>query len=390
MGQTEKQPEINMETAISRGLTGLPRFIFRHVAGDQYPTLVFVAGLHGNEPASVQAMQRVFEKMPETLGGNLYALVGNRLALAGNHRFLEIDLNRAWTAAELSKADDSNPEKRDEWSELADLKQQITDIIARHGHRKLVFFDLHTTSADSCPFLPFNDALMNRDVAEKFPVPLILGIEEHLEGSFMSYINDLDFPALAFEGGSHSDPASVDRHAAFIQLSLHHFEIRHLSARQVDEMNAILRPVAPVSPGFYEILFRYHVPDNSGFTMRPGFRNFQSIQQGDILAKNYGGSISAPESGRIFMPLYQEKGSDGFFIVRRVSVFWLRASALLRRWRVQRLVKFLPGVEKHPSRRRVYVVNPRVTRFLHRQVFHLLGFRVQSVSESKVLLVQRD
>ncbi len=373
-----------------QGETDLPRYIYRHVAGDEYPTLVFVGGIHGNEPAGVQAMQLVFDNIPEKIKGNVYALTGNRLALAQKQRFLEVDLNRAWTAEDFTKAAKTDSDLHNEWVELADLRQQISEIIGRHGHHKLVFFDLHTTSSDSCPFLPFNDALMNRAVAEKFPVPLVLGIEEHLQGSFMSYINDLDFAALAFEGGSHHDPASVERHAAFIRLTMHHVGVLPLGDNELNGLNVVLQPDLGIRPGFYEILFRFEVTDNSRFAMQPGYLNFQQITKGELLAQSAKGVVRAPQSGRIFMPLYQNKGSEGFFIVRRVSAFWLRASAILRRLRIQRLVVILPGVHKHPSRTRIYLANPRITRFMHREIFHLLGFRIKPLESGELMLIQRD
>lgn len=379
-----------MELSNPQDESGLPRYIFRHIAGDEYPTLVFVAGLHGNEPAGVRAMQMVFENISEKINGNVYALTGNRLALAQKQRYLEVDLNRAWTAEDFAKADRAVSGVRDEWTELSELKDQVTEIIARHGHNKLVFFDLHTTSAASCPFLPFNDALMNRAVAEKFPVPLVLGIEEHLQGSFMSYINDLEFAALAFEGGSHHDPASVERHSAFVKLAMHHLGVLPLGDNELSGLNVILQPELGISPGFYEILFRFEVTDNSRFAMQPGYLNFQRIDKGELLARSVGGVVHSPRRGRIFMPLYQNQGSDGFFIVRQVSAFWLRTSAFLRRLRVQRLIAYLPGVRKHPFRLRIYLANPRITRFLHREIFHLLGFRIKHLESGELMLIQRD
>jgi succinylglutamate desuccinylase len=51
------------------------------------------------------------------------------------------------------------------------------------------------------------------------------------------------------------------------------------------------------------------------FKMRPGYINFQRIQQQEHLADDITGPIYAPMNGLILMPLYQSKGSDGFFIV---------------------------------------------------------------------------
>ncbi len=63
------------------------------------PTLVFVAGIHGNEPSGVIALQRVFQDLDQrqvSLQGRLLGLVGNLEALAQHRRYLSRDLNRIW------------------------------------------------------------------------------------------------------------------------------------------------------------------------------------------------------------------------------------------------------------------------------------------------------
>jgi len=221
-------------------------------------------------------------------------------------------------------------------------------------------------------------------------VPLILGIEEHLEGSFMSYINDLDFPALAFEGGSHSDPESESKHAAFVRLTMHHYGICKLTKNQLNAFNRLLSKEHEVPAGFYEILHRHEVSDAALFKMELGFNNFDRIHSGQLLAMDRGKRIVAEKTGRIFMPLYQDQGDDGFFVIRKVSRFWLEASALLRKLHLQKMVMRLPGVRPHPTKARTYIANPRITRFLHREIFHLLGFRIRHRSEKEIILIQRD
>jgi len=70
------------------------------------PTLICVGGIHGNEPAGVLALKRVLEQL-EGRGGELrgefVALAGNRVALAAGSRFVDRDLNRAWTDERLER-----------------------------------------------------------------------------------------------------------------------------------------------------------------------------------------------------------------------------------------------------------------------------------------------
>jgi len=64
--------------------------------------------------------------------------------------------------------------------------------------------------------------------------------------------------------------------------------------------------------------------------MKEGYRGFQVIEAGETIALDKDGPVTAPERGRLLMPLYQEQGNDGFFLVRRVKRFWLRLSSVLR------------------------------------------------------------
>lgn len=376
---------IDLETEISR-------LIFEHAGKKDEPVLVFIGGMHGNEPAGVEALERVF-KIDSQGGfhGSIYALRGNLTALMARRRYIAFDFNRVWTTENLNLVRNTpDGELRNELLELKKLDGVLSGILERHTGQKIIFLDLHTTSSESCSFLPFNDALMNREIAANFPVPLVLGIEEFLEGALMSYINDLGHAALAFEGGQHQDPAATDQHESFVRLILHFCRVKRLNKIDFELHLNRLKPPATVDAGFYEILYRHEIAFGTRFTMEPGFRNFDRVTTGQNLALQNGEEVLAPTSGRIFMPLYQPAGEDGFFIGRKVSAFWLRLSATLRKMKLQRILAALPGIEPHPVRTRCYLANPRITRLLSRQIFHLLGYRIKHLESGKLLLVQRD
>jgi succinylglutamate desuccinylase len=50
--------------------------------------------------------------------------------------------------------------------------------------------------------------------------------------------------------------------------------------------------------------------------MREGYKNFQAIKAGEVLADDKNGEIVAPEDCLLLMPLYQRQGTDGFFLVK--------------------------------------------------------------------------
>src|SRR5260221_9778991 len=63
------------------------------------PSLIVVGGIHGNEPAGVDAALRVLDRLGRDqvqLRGEFLALRGNVRALAEKRRYLARDLNRQW------------------------------------------------------------------------------------------------------------------------------------------------------------------------------------------------------------------------------------------------------------------------------------------------------
>ena len=72
-------------------------------------------------------------------------------------------------------------------------------------------------------------------------------------------------------------------------------------------------------PRFMEIFSRYPVTPDAGFEMLPGFENFHAVRSGQLIARDRKGGVHAPQTARLFMPLYQDQGDDGFFLVRSVQ-----------------------------------------------------------------------
>jgi succinylglutamate desuccinylase len=109
--------------------------------------------------------------------------------------------------------------------------------------------------------------------------------------------------------------------------------------------------------------------------MRRGYRNFGTVRRGELLAYDNKGPVLAPIDGLILLPLYQGQGDDGFFVARGVWPFWLGVSSVLRRLKLYRLMRFLPGVRRDDVSPEVLHVNTRVARVYPLEVFHLFGFR---------------
>ena len=367
--------------------------------GKPGPTLVFFGGIHGNEPAGVLAIQRVFEQLEADnvqLKGRVLGLAGNLPALKSNQRFISKDLNRIWNQQFTERFSNARPDSDNsptpssisEYKDQRELFSIIQPLLENES--TTCFFDLHTTSSRSAPFIGINDQLNNRKFAFQFPVPTVLGIEEYLEGPLLSYLNDFGNVAMAFEAGQHDDPNSIEIHTAFIYLAMVGAGI--VSEESIKDLQAHRECLTTVDPSerVFEVIFRKKISAEDEFKMNPGYRNFMRVRKGEVLAEDKNGQVKATHSGKIFMPLYQASGDDGFFIVRRVPMWALKLSTILRKINFERLLVWLPGISRDKSQPDALVVNKRVARFLATELFHLLGYRRKKLSGDQIIFSRRE
>ena len=357
------------------------------------PTLIFMGGIHGNEPSGVFALQKVFKKLEETspkISGNIYGITGNMWALERGVRFDKEDLNRVWFKERINALPKEKEEAKNE-----DIKQQmeiyeVVSSILEKEEGPFYFFDLHTTSSETVPFLTVNDSLLNRKFTIQYPLPIILGIEEYLEGPILSYINELGYVAFGFEAGQHDSLASIENNMAFIYLSLVFTGIVNKEDIQYHQCYDLLAKTTGDVRNIYEIYFRYLIKPEESFKMNPGFFNFQRVRAEQELAISNGKSIRALKDGRIFMPLYQSQGSDGFFAIRKIPSIFLLISSFLRKIRMDKWLTILPGVKWKEIEKHTLIVNKRIALFFAKQFFHLLGYRSKRLDRNHYFMENRE
>ena len=356
------------------------------------PTMVVFAGIHGNEKAGVLAIEKVLSRINQEnfhFKGNVHFILGNISALNQDVRFKDADLNRIWTTDKMNSLHDDSFLLDSETKEQIQIYSLVRDVLSNE-RGPFYFLDLHTTSSPSVPFVTISDSLNNRKFASYFPVPVVLGIEEYLEGPLLTFINDHGYVALGFEGGQHYDPESVVNCEYFIWKSMVHSGC--IDREEVADFNKYRDHFANLccSHQFFEITYRYALLNGEEFKMRPDFENFEMIQKDQLLAFSRGLEIRAEKKGRIFMPLYQAQGEDGFFILRRISRFWLEFSKVARTWKINHLLRLIPGVKQDPENKFILVVDPKIARFLAKDIFHLFGYRQQIFRDDKLHFIKRD
>ena len=287
--------------------------------------------MHGNEPAGLRAIELVLKmleiepiKNPDfKFKGKFVGLIGNLKALKTKQRFLKKDLNRKFIEAEIELLRQKDPSELEfEDKELIELLNAVNEEIQLYKPRKLVILDLHTTSSLGGIFTICRRNEEAIRIATALHAPVVLGMLDGLRGTTLHYFTKentgLDTIALTFESGQHEERLSVNRAIAGI-ISIFR-EVGIIAADDVENYHEeILIEFSQNLPKLTSLIDRYDIIENDEFTMRPGYKNFQLVEKGEYLARNAEGKVFAKETGMLLMPLYQDKGEDGFFIIKDID-----------------------------------------------------------------------
>lgn len=298
------------------------RLIGDLIGDDEGPTVIALAGIHGNEPTGIEAIRHIFKKLENKQSdfkGRFLGLIGNIEALREQKRFMDEDMNRIWFTSILDKIrrmpiDEIKTAERRETKKLLEIMDPI--IMEEDPRHPVIFVDLHSFSAESGLFVISTRDERNIELLGQLRVPLIFGIEKTLHGTALKYIQNTGNIGFAFETGQHFTEFAADNATAGLMCLLVAAGCIHASdiedfTRYYDYLNSQTEAL----PHKVEFLYKHIIEPEDGFNMRPGFKNFDRVQRGDWLANDRHGKILAQRNGYILMPLYQKQGEDGFFIV---------------------------------------------------------------------------
>ncbi|NQZ77366.1 MAG: hypothetical protein HRT61_14875 [Ekhidna sp.] len=189
-----------------------------------------------------------------------------------------------------------------------------------------------------------------------------------MEISFLVEENAEAFILLSMVFTGALSATSIDYQHYFHQLGMSARDIRHT----------------------YEIRFRYLIRPEERFEMKPGFQNFQEIKSQEVLATSEGQEVRSRHTGRIFKPLYQSQGVDGFFEIKRIKPLFLKLSETFRKNRLDRLLVLLPGIYWMDKEKSTLMVNRKIARFLAKDLLHLFGYRQIYKSGNELRMVNRE
>ncbi|MCZ4319768.1 succinylglutamate desuccinylase/aspartoacylase family protein [Aequorivita viscosa] len=300
-----------------KALKNIPRVIGEYSSGKEGPLLFITAGIHGNEPSGIIALQQVFKTLnketPE-IKGKVVGVSGNKKALQKGVRFIDEDLNRTWTKENIASENIDSHEKK-EMFEIIETLNQFSEA----QYSKRYFLDCHTTSAASDPYISVQQVNDNDAWAHKFPTYIIRGFSDIVLGCIDHYESRIGITGFVFEGGQHQDKSSEMNHEGIIWLALHNACELNLNQLQEYPEAAALLLEKKQNQKTFEICYRHGLSTDDDFEMEPGYSNFQPIKKGELLAHQNGQPIYSDWNAFIFMPLYQKQGNDGFFVVTEVK-----------------------------------------------------------------------
>ncbi len=292
-------------------------------SGDTNVLMVLVGAIHGNEMAGVKAIKNVFNEIRQNnlqVKGKVVGVAGNLQAIQAKKRYLDFDLNRHWTP-EFIKSLQMQP-KEDLFHEDLELLElhELFMTLGKEDYDLKLLVDLHTTSAENGNFIVIPGNPAENSIVRSLKLPIVIDLDNYIPGTLLQYMHSKGFLSFAFEGGQIGSEKAIDLHTHGIWELMYQagvIEPKH-DIKELLHYEELVGSLHSHLPQTVKVLHRHKVKYEDYFRMKPGFENFQAVKKGDILAEDKKGIITAPYDGMIFMPLYQNIGNDGFFIVEEL------------------------------------------------------------------------
>lgn len=302
----------------------MERLIGRHDGKKGGPLLICFGAMHGNEPAGVKAIELVIKMLDVehvrnpgfTYNGNFAGIVGNLEAYKRQKRYINKDINRNFHADLFSKdADALDVEDR----QIIEIINYVRELIEEIKPSQLIILDLHTTSSHGGIFTICRDINRDKEIATALHAPVVLGMLEGLSGTTLHYFTTenmgVDTVPITFESGQHEERLSTVRAVAGIISCMK--AIGSVDPEDVENHHeGLLAMYSEELPDITRLIKRQGITSDEKFKMKPGYENFQEVKKGEVVAENINGPIINEQDGLMLMPLYQEQGEDGFFIVK--------------------------------------------------------------------------
>ena len=78
------------------------------------------------------------------------------------------------------------------------------------------------------------------------------------------------------------------------------------------------------------------------------------------------------------------------FLLSKISKFWLNSSIVARKLKINHFLRLIPGVKKDPDNNYTLIVDPKIAKYMAKEIFHLFGYRKQIYKDDKFHFIKRD
>ncbi len=251
------------------------------------PTLAIFAGVHGNETAGVFALQKLIPTL-EITKGMLFLVFANPPAIEANVRMVDKNLNRCF--AKDNQGTSFEDTRARELMQILDKCDALLDL-----H---MFYD-----DDGLPFVICeNNAL---DLAQKFDVDIISTNWTEVEpGGTDGYMYVSSKVGICIECGPISKAYEyTDFAIKTIYQFLKYFEMTN---DDIDYSTGQKR-IIQASKAIYK--------SSDAFVLKPGFRNFDRLKNGQLIASDNTQKHFAEPGDCIIFPHYAARIGEEAYII---------------------------------------------------------------------------
>jgi len=218
------------------------------------PRIAVIAGVHGDEPVGVKALEKILPNLVLERG-TLVAVIANPKALVANKRFLEANLNRSLIP---------NPPENTLEGKIAPILMQILDTV-------VAALDIHAGMGGEPPFVICEENSF--PIAERMPVSIVsTGWVTAEPGSTDEYMFRQGKPALCIECGNKWDFEAMTPVAeTAIWQFLNYFQM--------------IKPISPTTEHQRFIGVHYSVfKKTADFSFTRKYKGFDVLQPGELIA----------------------------------------------------------------------------------------------------------
>lgn len=251
------------------------------------PTLAVFAGVHGNERAGVYAIEQLSSELQITKG-TVFLVLANLPAIEANTRMINKNLNRCFQ--QDNKGDAPEDRRARELMKILDKCDALLDL-----H---MFYDDYGKPFAICE----KDSI---DVAKIFDVEVISTNWSKVEpGGTDGYMFERGKVGICLECGPIS---KSEEYTEFAKISVNQF-LRYYGVVDKDvEYSKTKKRIIKAEKAIFK--------DNKSYVLEPGFKNFQLLTKGQLIASDETSQYYAEENQCIIFPHYNARVNEESYIL---------------------------------------------------------------------------